>query len=81
MVDQEARKRIEALEARGVQRDREIADLSGRFSRLAAMVEAPGARLPAPAPAVPAVEELRLEILILKNRLQMTLPPPPRLHC
>jgi hypothetical protein len=29
MVDQEARKRIEALEARGVQRDREIARLSG----------------------------------------------------
>jgi hypothetical protein len=29
MVDQEARKRIEALEEQGVQRDREIAVLSG----------------------------------------------------
>jgi hypothetical protein len=40
MVDQAARKRIEALEAQGVQRDREIADLSGRLSRLAATLEA-----------------------------------------
>jgi hypothetical protein len=58
MVDQEARKRIEALEAQGVQRDREIADLSGRLSRLAATLEAirmeaPGARVPAAGPPPP----------------------------
>jgi hypothetical protein len=40
MVDHEARKRIQALEAQGVQRDREIAVLSGRVSRLAASLEA-----------------------------------------
>jgi hypothetical protein len=57
MVDKAARKRIEALEAQGVQRDREIADLSRRLSRLAATLEAirseaPGAIVPAAAPAV-----------------------------
>jgi hypothetical protein len=89
MVDQEARKRIRALEAQGVQRDRDIADLSGRLSLLAATVEAirieaPGARapapapaVPAPAPAVPAVEELRLEISMLKHRVQLMMPRPP----
>jgi hypothetical protein len=40
MIDREARRRIQALEAQGVQRDREIADLSGRLSRLAAALEA-----------------------------------------
>jgi hypothetical protein len=58
MIDQEARKRIEALEAQGVQRDCEIAVLSGRLSRLAAMLEAirmeaPGARVPAAGPPPP----------------------------
>jgi hypothetical protein len=68
MVDQEARKRIEALEAQGVQRDREIADLSGRLSRLTATLEAVRAEaarrvdspsvpstLSMPEPAVPSV--------------------------
>jgi hypothetical protein len=40
MVDLEARERIQALEAQGVQRDREIADLSGQLSRLAATLKA-----------------------------------------
>jgi hypothetical protein len=40
MVDREARKRIQALEERAVQRDRETVELSGRLSRLAATVEA-----------------------------------------
>jgi hypothetical protein len=73
---------IQALEAQGVQRDREIADLSGRLSPLAATLEAiragaPGARVPAPAPAVPAIEERRSKISMLKKRLRMALPPPP----
>jgi hypothetical protein len=68
MVDLEARERIQALEARGVQRDREIADLSGRLSRLSATLEAFRAEaarrvdspalpsnLPIPKPAVPSV--------------------------
>jgi hypothetical protein len=60
MVDQAARKRIEALEEQGVQRDREIADLSGRVSRLAATleairVEAPGVGAPEPHPPPSAV--------------------------
>jgi hypothetical protein len=53
MVDQEARKRIEALEAQGVQRDREIADLSGRLSRLAATLGAVLAEVSGRAPARP----------------------------
>jgi hypothetical protein len=40
MVDREARERIPALEAHGLEGDREIADLSERISRLAATLEA-----------------------------------------
>jgi hypothetical protein len=60
MVDREARERIQALEAQGVQRDREIARLSGRLSRLAATLEAvhagvrcPAAARPIDSPAIP----------------------------
>jgi hypothetical protein len=68
MVDQEARQRIQALEAQGVERDREIADLSARLLRLATTLEAirvEAARrvdspavpsnLPVPKAAVPSV--------------------------
>jgi hypothetical protein len=63
MVDLEARERIQALETQGVQRDREIADLSGRLSRLAATLDAirseVGPRVDSPAippnpPSLPA---------------------------
>jgi uncharacterized coiled-coil protein SlyX len=40
MIDQKARKRIQALEERAAQRDREVAELSSTVSRLAATVEA-----------------------------------------
>jgi hypothetical protein len=40
IVDGDARRRIQALEIQGVQRDCEIADLSGRLSRLAATLVA-----------------------------------------
>jgi hypothetical protein len=55
MVDREARERIRALEAQGVQRDREIARLSGRLSRLATTLEAvhPEAAQPIDSAAVP----------------------------
>jgi hypothetical protein len=54
MVDLEARRRIQALEAQGVQRDREITRLSGRLSRLAATLEAVHAPArPIDSPAVP----------------------------
>jgi hypothetical protein len=53
MVDLEARERIQRLEAEGVQRDREIADLSGRLSRLTATLEAVRAEVSGPAPARP----------------------------
>jgi hypothetical protein len=91
MVDQEARKRIEALEARGVQRDREIADLSGRLSRLEAMLEAlrtdtSGARAhhhhhraPPPKSAVsstPTVGALHIEAP--GARVAAAGPPPPK---
>jgi hypothetical protein len=76
MVDREARERIQTLEAQGVQRDREIADLSARLSRLAAMLEAIRTGRSAPAPAVPAVEELRSEMSMVKSPLQMPLSPP-----
>jgi hypothetical protein len=47
-IDREARRRIQSLEKQGVQRDREVADLSGRLSRLEAMVAMiPGAVLAA----------------------------------
>jgi hypothetical protein len=51
MVDLEARERIQALEAQGIQRDRDIADLSGRLSRLAAMLDAVCAQISGPSPA------------------------------
>jgi hypothetical protein len=56
MADQEVLKRIEALEVQGVQRDREIAELSGRLTRVEATLEAirleaPGARAPASIPS------------------------------
>jgi hypothetical protein len=53
MVDVEARERIQELEEQGVQRDREIADLSERLSRLAATLDAIRAHLSGPAPARP----------------------------
>jgi hypothetical protein len=60
MFDYEARERIQALEAQGVQRDRAIARLSGRLLHLAATLEAIHAESPASAsgrpldsPAVP----------------------------
>jgi hypothetical protein len=58
MVDREARERIQALEAQGVERDCEIARLSGRLSRLEATLEAirtkaPGAGMPAAGPPPP----------------------------
>jgi hypothetical protein len=68
MVDFEGREGIQELEKQGVQRDREIADLSGRFLRLAATLEAVRAEtagradspagspnLSMPKPAVPSV--------------------------
>jgi hypothetical protein len=76
MVDREARGRIQALEAQGVQRDREIARLSGRFSRLAATLEAVRAevsgRSPGPpidSPAVPPNPPVRAS--------PVAWPPPP----
>jgi hypothetical protein len=61
MVDLEARERIQELEEQGVQLDREIEDLSGRLSRLAATLEAvraagsgPAAARPIDSSAVPA---------------------------
>jgi hypothetical protein len=60
MVDLEGRRRIQALEAQGVQRDRAIADLSGRLSRLAAAlgairaeVSVPASPRPIDSPAIP----------------------------
>jgi hypothetical protein len=52
MVDQEARKRIPALEERAVQRDREVAELSATVSRLAATIEGIHASRPVPSPAI-----------------------------
>jgi hypothetical protein len=52
MVDLEARERIQALEERAAQRDREVAELSLTVSRLAATVEAIRASGPRPSPAV-----------------------------
>jgi hypothetical protein len=85
MVDQEARKRIEALEARGVQRDREIADLSGRLSRLAATleairIEAPGARVaaavaPPPKSAVSSTPASRSPASASPSPAAVALPP------
>jgi hypothetical protein len=78
MVDQEARRRIDALETQGAQRDREIGDLSRRLSRLAATletvrVEAAGARSPAggPPPPKPAVSPA------VANRSPATTPTSP----
>jgi hypothetical protein len=72
MVDWQARERIQALEERAVQRDRETAELSARlsrgaadFARLAATVEAMRASRPHPLPAglanppTPALTSLR----------------------
>jgi hypothetical protein len=60
-VDRQARKRIQALEERASQRDRETAELSARlsrgaadFARLAATVGAIRASGPIPSPAVPS---------------------------
>jgi hypothetical protein len=53
MVDRKARERIQALEERAAQRDREVAELSSTVSRLAATVEAMRASGPRPSPAVP----------------------------
>jgi hypothetical protein len=53
MVDRQARKRIQALEERAFQRDREVAELSATVSRLKATVEAIRASRPLPSPAVP----------------------------
>jgi hypothetical protein len=39
-IDRKARKRIQALEEQGLQRDRKIAELTGRFPCLASTVEA-----------------------------------------
>jgi hypothetical protein len=87
MVDQEARKRIEALEAQGVQRDREIADLSGRLSRLEATLEAiridaPGARVaaaepPPPTSAVSSAAASRSPASASPSPAAAMLPPPP----
>jgi hypothetical protein len=52
IVDRKARKRIQALEERAAQRDREVAELSSTVSRLAATVEAVRASSPRPSPAV-----------------------------
>jgi hypothetical protein len=52
-VDRKARKRIQALEERAAQRDREVAEFSSTVSRLAATVEAIWASIPRPSPAVP----------------------------
>jgi hypothetical protein len=61
MVDHQARKRIEALEERAMQRDRETAELSAQlsraaadFARLAATIEAIRASRPHPSPAIPS---------------------------
>jgi hypothetical protein len=54
MVDPEARERIQALEEWAAQRDREVAKLSSTVSRLAATVEAIGASLAFPSPAIPS---------------------------
>jgi hypothetical protein len=51
MVDLEARERIQALEAQGVQRNREIARLSEQFSRFAATLDAIGVNVSGDAPA------------------------------
>jgi hypothetical protein len=53
MVDRKARPRIQALEERAARRDREVAELSSRVSRLEATVEAIRASGPRPSPAVP----------------------------
>jgi hypothetical protein len=86
MVDREDRKRILALYERAARRDGEVAELSSTVSRLAATVEAIRAclglpspallikSLPTPAFSVPAIKELRTEILVLMARLAL-LPP------
>jgi hypothetical protein len=51
IVNQKTRKRIQALEERAAQRDREVAELSSTVSRLAATVEAIRASSPRPSPA------------------------------
>jgi hypothetical protein len=73
MVDREARKRIQALEAQGVQRDREIARLFGRLSRLAATLEAVRAEAArrADSPSVPSK-------LPMPKSAVPSLPAPPR---
>jgi hypothetical protein len=58
MVDRAARRRIQTLEEKGAQRDREIATLSGRLSRLAPTLETvhpsnPGIEMPPPTPPKP----------------------------
>jgi prefoldin subunit 5 len=40
MIDRKNRKRIQTLKERGVQRNREIAELSSTISRLTATIEA-----------------------------------------
>jgi hypothetical protein len=52
MVDRKARKRIQALEERAAQRDREVAELSSTVSRLAATIETVRASSPRPSPVV-----------------------------
>jgi hypothetical protein len=54
MVDREDRERIQALEEREVQRDREVAELSSTVSRLAATLEALRASKPLPWRAAPS---------------------------
>jgi hypothetical protein len=86
MVNRDNRERIRAFEERAVQRDREVAELSARLSRLADTVEAIRASLRRPSPptrlrapparSVPAIEELRDEVWALKTRLG-GLPPTP----
>jgi hypothetical protein len=87
MVDREARKRIEALEAQGVERDCEIAVLSGRLSRLAATlealrIEASGAKAPAAGPppptsAVSSAAASRSPAIPSTSPPAVLLPPPP----
>jgi uncharacterized coiled-coil protein SlyX len=57
MVDRQARKRIQALEERAAQRDRELAELSSTVSQLTVTVEAIRASSPrlSPAPSAPSV--------------------------
>jgi uncharacterized coiled-coil protein SlyX len=54
MIDRQARKRIQALEERAVQRDREVAELSSTVSRLTATVEAIRVSSLLPPPSVPS---------------------------